>query len=276
MPEIASVNRSAQFVLLILAPSDYKYCLSYRLRTKTQLAFLKNKTNVFGPPPQEATRRVFQKRSFSLLLLDRAGMRASIRLRFLARKFDRKIAWSIRFDIYSHAPSVTLTSESEPAMRLLLTGLFILIAGDASADWEGTRWGMTMEEVAVSLHSVIVPTDKNEERLYSQGNVGTAEFRFKYTLHGAPVIGHLLFRNKKLSGVLINILEKNTLPSIRRALVREYGNPTTKDIQSIEGCETIGYGFSDKTTNNTIVYYSRSCDDRTQFIGQVLYTSLHK
>ena len=157
--------------------------------------------------------------------------------------------------------------------RLRSAFVFLLLfpAFSARADWEMTKWHMTKKQIATSGLPPTWQTTESEKKAFSDNRGGVAELSFRYNLNGIGTIGYLLFNKNGLSSVKLVVQNKDDLQAMRRYLVRKHGDPGTQDYKSVEGCETISYGFSGE--NELIVYYSRTCQGEANFMAVVEYCS---
>jgi hypothetical protein len=121
-----------------------------------------------------------------------------------------------------------------------------LISGSAHADWNYIKWGMTKKAA--------VDASKGEARVESGPNIVCA-FNTQTAFATIPrkVIGGFTFQvtlctegSDKVTSVALSPSEGTNLPTLRAALVAQYGQPTTVNGTDI---------WNDRKAGNTVSYF---------------------
>ncbi|HMN51409.1 MAG: hypothetical protein KF794_09930 [Xanthobacteraceae bacterium] len=111
------------------------------------------------------------------------------------------------------------------AIRAAFLGLLLLASAPAHANWEFTRWGMSLDQLMTfSSQGVRLATDteKQGKRLEKWGEVLAVA---PVKVNGFSYLAVFYFRDDKLSAVNLESQVRPEQPEIARWLHRTYGTP---------------------------------------------------
>ena len=142
---------------------------------------------------------------------------------------------------------------------ILAVGLLSCV--QASADWQNTRWGMSLEEIRAIKPDLELTTPKERQdgnisivgEPLAKGTHSTSDDTFKVYFH---------FRNRALAGVRLDAKEPQHAATIFNDLKLTYGPPTSVvDHQNIGGC--LGYlgSWRDQPNRNEILFVGFACPE---------------
>lgn len=148
----------------------------------------------------------------------------------------------------------------------------------AHADWQFTRWGMTIDEVVTASKGNVARTSpatlkKNRMELglghaYARGTYSTGDFGFTSYFY-AP--------SGKLSGVRLLLRDAPANHRLLNQLTSVYGKPIEASASSLAGCTLRSARWNDKSAGNVVLFSAmtgcQSGSERLEF-GAVLYTPL--
>jgi hypothetical protein len=121
---------------------------------------------------------------------------------------------------------------------LLAFSFLVTLSATASADWQGTTWGMSESEANSALLIPHQPASEKEK----QESFGHAKITFDYSV-GDFNFGQnvLLFNNNKLTGIMLTLTNGGSdcekLISVMR---RKYGAPSIEQVKSLTKENNIG------------------------------------
>lgn len=111
---------------------------------------------------------------------------------------------------------------------LVIAAVFLVLSpASASAGWQKTQWGMTVDDVA-RLYPDAVPVSEKEQRtrtirshtplLKREYDTGTFAFRLEFAFNDAG----------RLSQVVLELADNSRRLALLKALLDRYGDPVTR------------------------------------------------
>ena len=114
----------------------------------------------------------------------------------------------------------------QPALSIAVSTLLIAFSCAASADWQYTKWGMTVDEVVEASGGKATKIDDSRRDSEMEKAMATAPFvAGDFVFEAGFMFGK---RDLKLQTVKLKLKEGNGY-SLYAALVNRYGKPDTKD-----------------------------------------------
>jgi hypothetical protein len=133
-------------------------------------------------------------------------------------------------------------------IRSAITLTVLLWATAAHADWQYVKWGMTKKAAVDASNGearflkpgddvVCAFTTQTPFAMISKKSIGGFDFEVTFCTEGAT---------DRVTSVALSPASGTNLPTLKRTLISQYGQPTTMGNTSI---------WNDSTTGNTISYY---------------------
>ena len=139
-------------------------------------------------------------------------------------------------------------------MKGLFSSAIVMAATPALADWQFTRWGMTIEEVIVGAGG---KTTINEDRSKDTSEELVSLLRIDHTSGGFDFVAFLEFdRNKTLARVSLEPKSSDTCGKLPFALSSTYGPPQTKSGNAVS--EVLKWWHAE--TGNVVTFFQIGAD----------------
>jgi hypothetical protein len=116
------------------------------------------------------------------------------------------------------------------SMNVLVGFAIVFAVHPAQADWENTKWEMTVDQVAAAAPDII-STDSDGQRSPHSTGIAMALLKTFYNFSGVPTTAYFLFDNesRRLRFVTLEPTTSGQLEVIAAALERKYGKPIWSD-----------------------------------------------
>lgn len=138
----------------------------------------------------------------------------------------------------------------------LMFAALIAATSPASADWQGFRWGQTLEETLAQPNVEEIPEAKREGLKFGDGSVGLAQG--KRTVAGGEREPIFYFVDSKLSLITIAVSLKYDFSRAQTALEDVFGPPAIlSNIGST--CEYASRVWFDREGGNRFEYRTSGC-----------------
>lgn len=133
------------------------------------------------------------------------------------------------------------------------------LASPASADWQDTRWGMSLEEVLSTGATATTPAERKGRRVEV---LGEALAKRPYAANGFDFEGTFYFDRGKLSAVRLTPRRPDEVTKIGAHLSLVYGKPVA-DIERPEtpGCRMSRREWRDHSAGNVVTFFALRCMD---------------
>lgn len=133
------------------------------------------------------------------------------------------------------------------------------LAPEARADWQYTRWGMSLQELLGADQGIVKTTTAvQEDRAYGFGKPMASGH---YEAMGTEFSVDFLFDSDKLSGVALYMDSSDAAARINAALGDQYGKPdeSTSEFDPTTECQTDYRRWRDLQAGNVIAFRSWTC-----------------
>jgi hypothetical protein len=156
--------------------------------------------------------------------------------------------------------------------------VFLCAAGAAHADWQGTRWGMSLEELRSIKQNIELTTAEERKggaiaivgEPLAKGSYATSHHSFKVYFH---------FRDSGLAGVRLEANEPQHAGVIFNDLKLTYGPPTGAVEREQIGRGCLGYrgSWRDERNRNVILFAGVACPNDKRFtVARIIYQPILK
>ncbi|MFC5423239.1 hypothetical protein ACFPOB_27210 [Bosea eneae] len=138
----------------------------------------------------------------------------------------------------------------------------------AAADWQYTRWGMSVAEVKASAPGIIDagPTDSGR----AIEIIGYPELKGSYIAGDRTFPSYFLFKAGKLRGVTLMVSPDDETPALM-SLRSQYGRPTKDQARPMGACATVHVEWIGEGRPNDIVFSSVNCSDSGRRTARITY-----
>lgn len=138
-------------------------------------------------------------------------------------------------------------------------GMFLWVPSTSRANWENTRWDMSLEEL-FSARPNLKPTTPSERRNSKTTPVGIPIAKEENFFQRFNFTVLLFFQREKLTGVRLDAAETKNAAEIYNDYKLTFGAPSESLDQTDSGCRTIRAWWRDEKKENTTSFSAFICD----------------
>lgn len=142
---------------------------------------------------------------------------------------------------------------------LVLVGALVAGAGTAAADWQNTRWGMSVDELRAADPNLQEPDDA-EQRTQS-GTMGAPRLKGTHSMGGKDFGSYFYFRDGGLARVSLEAIDRTGGNSILPNLKAMYGQPEREANDRFQSCDRWSVSWRDEKTRNAIRFNAGVCEE---------------
>jgi hypothetical protein len=137
--------------------------------------------------------------------------------------------------------------------------------GAASADWNNTRWGMSVEQLRATDPSLQAPSDS--EQSSRGGAMGAPLLKGAYKMGGNDFVSWYYFRNGGLARVRLEAEDKHSAPAVLADLRAALGQPAKENsTRFIQTCDLNDLSWKDSKNQNMVRFDGQAChEDRVRW-----------
>lgn len=163
-------------------------------------------------------------------------------------------------------------------LAAMITGLGLLYAPSASADWQYTKWGMSLDELLASSGAKVVRTTPKEQKDGEIDIVGRPMAKTTYVGGGITYDARFYFDGGKLTGV--RLLPKSLSDALKTQsrLRSVYGEPREAKDRMVTGggCRDIVESWHAEADGNRIHFGAHFCIKMHPWNGLQMYSVLYQ
>jgi hypothetical protein len=122
-------------------------------------------------------------------------------------------------------------------MRLIILAVFVALTTPAAADWQYTKWGMTLAQVQAASKGKLQPCDTRCADHSTPGT--TVRLRGEYQAGEFTFSAWAAFDSQgRLNGVRLNLLDSSQITPLVGSVRAKYGEPESSSPESILSIST--------------------------------------
>jgi len=160
----------------------------------------------------------------------------------------------------------------------LLSLALCMVASACRADWQYTRWEMTLDELMSKTNAKIARTSLQEQKSKSIDVMGDALAKTTYLADGFKYDVLFYFRSNKLMGVTLTPTSLDDALKINNRLELVYGKPiSSRDKKDMGGsCRTIDRAWRSDSDGNVVSFHAHFCVKTAPYNGLAFYHILYQ
>lgn len=147
----------------------------------------------------------------------------------------------------------------------------LVVSQEALADWQYTRWGMTLDDLRVVPGVTISAATPKQREVVDRGTGGRLEASAPYEASSLKLTAFFYFKENKLTKVELRTTGRDADLLIRR-IADVYGRPDSSDSSSVAGCEMKTASYRDAQRNNLVDTQLFNCSGKEDgYAGTIAY-----
>ena len=161
-------------------------------------------------------------------------------------------------------------------MRLISMLVALFVAVPAHAGWRHLDWWISVEDVLADEKLNARAASLQEAEDFSYAAHGDAKAVAHYATPDFATVAYLLFRENELSGVALDLGDRDTALVARARLRDQYGatSQQSSDFSRNTGCTTTTLQWRDEQRGNNVLFRSWDCQDEGYGSYVILYTPI--
>jgi hypothetical protein len=147
-----------------------------------------------------------------------------------------------------------------PILFIVVTMVMVAGTGFARADWENTRWGMSVDELRAVDPKMQEPSPS--EQSSESGTMGAPLLKAAHSMWGKDFVAWFYFRGGGLARVVLDAVDRAASPSILPDLMAAYGEPAKKNNSQYQSCTRYDISWADEKNRNAIRFLGGACEEQ--------------